>query len=104
VTATFQVTNAGDRPGVDTPQLYATVTAADGKPSKRLIGWARVALEPDETKAVTITADPRLLAAYDVSLPGWRIAEGAVPVSVGTDAETMVLSGEAVLRARTLPP
>jgi beta-glucosidase len=104
VTATFEVTNGGERPGVDTPQLYATVTAADGKPSKRLIGWARVALEPDETKTVTITADPRLLAAYDVRLPGWRIAAGTVPVSVGTDAETMVLNGEAVLDARTLPP
>lgn len=104
VTATFQVTNGGDRAGIDTPQLYATVTAADGKPSQRLIGWARVSLEPQETKAVTITADPRLLAAYDAGLPGWRIAAGTIPVSVGTDAETMVLRGEAVLDARTLPP
>jgi beta-glucosidase len=104
VTASFEVTNTGDRPGIDLAQVYATVTAADGKPSQRLIGWARAALAPGETKRVSVTADPRLLAAYDVSLPGWRIAEGAVSVSVGTDAQTMVLTGEARLEAATLAP
>ncbi len=104
VTASFEVANTGDRPGIDTPQVYAVVTAADGRPSQRLVGWARVALQPGETRRVTVTADPRLLAAYDVTLPGWRIAAGAVSVSVGTDAATVVLSGEALLEARTLAP
>ena len=104
VTASFQVSNAGERAGIATPQVYAIVTAADGKPSQRLIGWARVALAPGETKTVRVAADPRLLAAYDVGLPGWRIAEGAASVSVGTDAATMVLSGEARLSGRTLAP
>lgn len=104
VTASFDVTNTGDRPGVDTPQVYATVMAADGQPSLRLIGWARVVLAPGETRRVTVTADPRLLAAYDVNLPGWRIAAGPVAVGVGTDAQTVVLKGDAVLTARTLKP
>ncbi len=104
VTASFDVTNAGDRPGVDTPQLYARVPAADGQRSQRLIGWARVALAPGETKRVNVTADPRLLAAYDVSLPGWRIEAGAVKVWVGTDAQTSVLDGEAALEGRTMKP
>jgi beta-glucosidase len=104
VTASFEVTNSGERPGTDVAQVYATVTAADGKPSRRLIGWARVSLEPGETRRVSVTADPRLLAAYDVGLPGWRIADGPVRVSVGTDAETMVLAGETRLVGRTLKP
>ena len=104
VTASFDVTNAGDRAGVDTPQLYASVTAADGQRSQRLIGWARVALAPGERKRVNVTADPRLLAAYEVSLPGWRIAAGAVKVWVGTDAQTLVLDGEATLEGRTMKP
>jgi beta-glucosidase len=104
VTASFEVSNTGERAGIATPQLYATVTAGDGKPSQRLIGWARVALAAGETKTVRVTADPRLLAAYDVGLPGWRIAEGPVSVSVGTDAATMVLNGEARLSGRTLAP
>jgi beta-glucosidase len=104
VTASFEVTNTGARPGIDVAQVYAVVTAADGKPSQRLIGWARVALAAGETRRVSVTADPRLLAAYDVSLPGWRIAEGPVSVSVGADAQTMVLGGEVRLGGRTLPP
>src|SRR6185369_336599 len=104
VTASFEVSNAGERPGIATPQAYAIVEAADGKPSQRLIGWARVALAPGETRTVRVVADPRLLAAYDVSIPGWRIAEGPVSVSVGTDAATMVLTGEARLNGRTLAP
>ncbi|MDB5425339.1 MAG: beta-glucosidase, partial [Phenylobacterium sp.] len=104
VTASFDVTNLGDRPGIEVAQVYATVTAADGGPSQRLIGWARVGLEPGETRRVSVTADPRLLAAYDVGVPGWRIAEGPVSVSVGTDAATPVLAGAAKLAGRTLKP
>ncbi|UTP40159.1 beta-glucosidase [Phenylobacterium sp. LH3H17] len=99
LTVSFDVTNIGDRAGIDTPQVYATVA---GGP--RLIGWSRVALAAGETRRVTVTADPRLLASYDVSLPGWRIAAGVVAVAVGTSAETMTLRGEATLAARTLKP
>src|SRR5690606_3078899 len=63
----FEVTNTGDRAGIDTPQVYALVTGADGKESQRLIGWARVALAPGETRRVSVTADPRLLANYDTA-------------------------------------
>ncbi|MDP3749989.1 MAG: beta-glucosidase [Phenylobacterium sp.] len=99
LTVSFDVTNTGDRAGIDTPQVYATVA---GGP--RLIGWSREALAPGETRRVTVVADPRLLASYDVSLPGWRIAAGKVEVVVGTSVETMTLRGEATLMARTLAP
>ena len=72
--------------------------------SQRLIGWSRVALAPGETKRVTISADPRLLANYDANLPGWRIADGKVGVAVGTSAEALTLRGEASLTARTMKP
>ncbi|MDO8409674.1 MAG: beta-glucosidase [Phenylobacterium sp.] len=104
VRARFSVANVGDRAGVDTPQLYARVKGADGQSGLRLIGWTRVALAPGERREVEITADPRLLAAYDVSLPGWRIDGGAVAVSLQSDAQTVTLSGEAELEARTLAP
>ena len=104
VRARFTVANVGERAGTDTPQLYAQVTGADGQPSLRLIGWTRVALAPGERREVEITADPRLLAAYDVSLPGWRIDGGAVAVSLRSDAETVTASGEAELEARPLEP
>ncbi|MDP3855493.1 beta-glucosidase [Phenylobacterium sp.] len=99
LTVSFEVTNTGDRAGIDTPQVYATVA---GGP--RLIGWVRVALEPGETRRVTVVADPRFLASYETSLPGWRIAAGPIGVEIATSAETPILRGEAILAARTLKP
>jgi beta-glucosidase len=104
LTVSLDVTNTGAVAGIDTPQVYALVTGSDGKESQRLIGWSRVALAPGETKRVTISADPRLLANYDANLPGWRIADGKVGVAVGTSAEALTLRGEASLTARTMKP
>jgi beta-glucosidase len=85
VSASVRVTNMGRRAGVAVPQFYATVPVR-GQQVPRLIGWERVTLAPGETRTVSITADPRLLASYDGSAPGWRIAKGDVKVSVGADA------------------
>jgi beta-glucosidase len=57
VEASFEVTNTGDRAGTDTAQVYARIAGG-----QRLIGWARVALKPGETRRVSVKADPRLLA------------------------------------------
>ncbi|MDO8322367.1 MAG: beta-glucosidase [Phenylobacterium sp.] len=104
ITASFDVKNAGGVAGTDTPQVYATVTGSDGKPSQRLIGWARVALQPGETRRVTVTADARLLANFDPILPGWRIAAGQVGVSLASSAEDTILHGTAALTSRTMKP
>lgn len=104
LTVSLDVSNTGAVAGIDTPQVYALVTGSDGKESQRLVGWSRVALAPRETKRVTISADPRLLANYDATLPGWRIAEGKVGVAVGASAEALTLRGEASLAARTMKP
>ncbi|MDO8379962.1 beta-glucosidase [Phenylobacterium sp.] len=104
LTASFEVKNTGAVAGIDTPQVYVTVTGSDGQPSQRLIGWARVALAPGESRRVSVTADRRLLANYDVALPGWRIAAGPVAVVVGTSAEDATLHGEVEVAAGTLRP
>src|SRR5215467_10295458 len=54
ITATFTVTNTGERAGADVPQLY--LTAAPGKERLRLLGFQRVELQPGESRQVTITA------------------------------------------------
>ncbi|MCI3131840.1 beta-glucosidase family protein [Phenylobacterium aquaticum] len=99
VTASFEVKNTGAVAGVETAQVYARIAGG-----QRLIGWARVALEPGESRRVSVEADPRLLASYDAGLPGWRVAAGPVEVTVGPDAATVALKGEAVLSARTMKP
>ena len=101
ITATFTVTNTGQRPGADVPQLY--LTSAAGEERMRLIGFARVDLQPGESRQVTITADPRLLARFDGPdgvTGSWRIAEGTYKVAVGRSAQDLVLTADTPVAGR----
>ena len=95
----FEVANTGTRSGIETAQVYARVAGG-----QRLVGWARIDLKPGESRRLTVQADPRLLASYEISLPGWRIAPGPVEITVGPNAEQAVLSGSVTLVGRTLAP
>ncbi len=98
VTARFTVTNTGDRPGADVPQLY--LTGAAGAPRARLLGFARLELAPGETRRVTVTADPRLCARYDGRAGRWRIDPGTYRVALGASADDHRLVAEAHLDGR----
>jgi beta-glucosidase len=100
IAATFTVTNTGRVAGADVPQVYLTNAASERR--MRLLGFERVELKPGESKAVTVTADPRLLARFDGKngLGQWRIAAGAYRVAVGKSAGELVLTAEAPLTGR----
>jgi beta-glucosidase len=65
VAASFTVTNTGPRDGADVTQLY--LTSAAGGDRLRLLDFARVALKPGESRRVSLTAEPRLLARFDIN-------------------------------------
>jgi beta-glucosidase len=98
VTATFTVTNTGRRGGADVPQLYLTSAAGDER--MRLLGFERVELGAGESRRVTVTAEPRLLARYDGAAGEWHLAGGDYRVAVGRAADDLVLTGEARLAER----
>ena len=98
VTATFTITNTGERDGADVPQLY--LTSAAGEERMRLLGFERVELGAGESRSVTVTADPRLLARYDTDAGHWHVAAGAYRLAVGRAADDLVLTGEAQLAER----
>jgi beta-glucosidase len=98
ITATFTLKNTGKREGADVPQLYLTDAAGDKR--MRLLGFERVVLKPGESREVTLTADPRLLARFHGKAGKWRIAGGTHKVAVGKSATDLVLKGNARLSAR----
>lgn len=98
IAVTFTVKNTGKRDGADVPQLYLTDAAGDKR--MRLLGFERITLKPGESRLVTITADPRLLARFDGKAGKWSIEEGAHHVAVGKSAVDLVLRGDAHLPAR----
>jgi beta-glucosidase len=100
--ATVDVTNSGPKAGSDVVQLYLTGRPGDAK--RRLLGFQKVALAPGETKTVTLTIDPRLLADFDEAAHGWKVAAGTYVLAVGKDAGTMVETRQVKLKAQTLKP
>jgi beta-glucosidase len=98
ITASFAVTNTGDRAGADVPQVY--MTAAPGERRMRLVGFERVELQPGESRTITITMDPRLLARFDGDAGQWRIAEGAHSFALARSATDLVLTDEVSLSGR----
>jgi beta-glucosidase len=101
LTVSFDVTNTGGREGADAPQVYVT---SGVRSAERLIGFSKVLLGPGETRRVTLTADPRLLADWDAAAHGWKIDGGAYRIAVGASAMDLKLSGEAKVEARRLEP
>jgi beta-glucosidase len=97
ITASFTVANTGPRAGADVPQLY--LVGAPGEARMRLLGFERVELEPGESRRLTVTAEPRLLARFDGG--AWRIAGGAHRVALGRAADALVLEASAELVERS---
>lgn len=100
LTATVRLTNTGQRAGTEVAQLYV---APPGKPH-RLAGWARVELQPGESREVTITADPRILASWDVAAGGWRREQGRYSAVVGRSAADEAAKAEVQLNGAVEGP
>jgi beta-glucosidase len=100
ITATFAVTNTGKVAGADVPQIYLTEAASERR--MRLLGFERMELAPGESKTITLTVDPRLLARFDGKdgLGRWRIAEGIYRVALGKSASDPVLTAQTKLNGR----
>lgn len=75
ITFTVPVTNTGSRPGAETVQLYISDKEASAlRPAKELKRFAKVQLQPGETKTVSFTLKPEDLAFFDAARHEW-IAE-----------------------------
>ncbi len=102
LSVTFDVVNTGARAGADVPQMYVAKEA--GGAPMRLAAFTRVTLKPGETRRVTLTAEPRIVADYDVKLPGWRIDAGHYRVALGRNAADRTMVSAATVEAATMKP
>ena len=95
VSVSFDVTNTGARAGAAVAQLYiGNPTASVPRPAKELKGFSRVALQPGETKHVTLTLDSRAMSFFDVTGHAWKQEPGKFTVFVGHSSADIDLSGE----------
>jgi beta-glucosidase len=98
------VTNTGPVEGQETVQAYAAPAAADTDEMPRLIGWSKVDLKPGETRHISIIADPRRLAQFDIFRHYWHIDAGDYAVRLAESSADPGTSVTAQVDQRDIAP
>jgi beta-glucosidase len=102
----FDVTNTGPRAGADVAQVYVSDTHAKvPRPPKELKGFARVELQPGQTRTVTVGLEARAFTYFDERTRRWRADPGEFQVLVGRSSAQIELRGAVKLaKAVSLAP
>ena len=88
---TVTVTNTSDVAGTETVQVYvAPPKAKVARPVHELKGFAKVALEPGESKNVTIALDDRAFAYWSERFDDWHVEGGTYTVEVGVSSRDII--------------
>jgi len=91
VTVSVGVENTGKRAGIDTVELYLHQhTAPISLPTEQLRDFARVELEPGQTKNVQFTIRPQDLMLLDRDML-WRVAPGTFDAMIGSSSAEIAL-------------
>ena len=89
----IDVTNVGNRAGVEVPQLYIHEHYAPvSLPVEQLRGFDRILLAPGETKTVTMKLTPEDLMLLDRDMH-WTVVPGSFDLMIGKSSAEIVLKG-----------
>ena len=95
LTVSVDVTNTGKRAGKTVVQLYVGDRECEVfRPVRELKDFAKISLEPGETKTVTFTLSKRAFAYWNVKLHDWFVESGAFTVEIGRSSRDIALSSE----------
>ena len=93
VTVTVNVTNTGSRAGDQVVQLYVQhLKSAVSRPHQELEGFARVSLEPGQTKTAAIELKAAQLAYWDVKTHAFRVESEPVRLLIGDSSANLTLN------------
>jgi beta-glucosidase len=90
----FDVTNTGAKAGADAAQVYVSEDHPQvPRPPQELKGFARVELEPGQTRHVTVPLDARSFSWYDEKTAAWHADAGTFTVHVSRSSADPQLEG-----------
>jgi beta-glucosidase len=102
-TVSVSVTNTGDVAGAEVVQVYVgDVESEVARPVRELKGFAKVRLEPGETKRVVLSLDQRAFSFWSVRWGRWAVEEGEFEVAVGTSSRDLPLRQRVTVDAPSL--
>ena len=94
----FEVTNSGSRAGAEIAQVYVGQDRSPvPRPVQELKGFVRLALQPGESRRVTIPLDARSFTWYDEKASAWRADAGSFTIHVSRSYADPQLEGKITL-------
>jgi beta-glucosidase len=107
--ARVTVRNTGGVTGKHVVQLYVSTTAGPiRRPLRELRSFAKIELQPGESRTVDLALDRRAFAYWDVDQKDWVVASGGYTVQACADSQTVLteqvisLTGDTVVRELTM--
>src|SRR5262245_39457566 len=102
VEATVEVANTGAMAGDTVVQLYVTQPGTE-RAARVLRDFARVSLEPGETRTITLGVAAADLAGWDSARGGWVVEPGAYGLCVGSSSRDLPLCGNVTIVRPSAP-
>lgn len=104
LTVSLTVQNTGAVAGKEIVQIYVRdVESTAFRPDKELKGFAKVALQPNESTTVSIQLEPRAFAYYDVAQRDWVIEAGTFEILVGASSRDIRLQTTIEMQSSQVP-
>jgi beta-glucosidase len=101
----FDVKNTGTRAGADVAQVYVSEDHPQvARPPQELKGFARVVLEPGQTRHVTVPLDARSFTWYDEKSAAWHADAGSFTIRVSRSSADPQLEGKVTLAKEIVLP
>ena len=95
LTIKVDITNTGKMAGKEVVQLYISdIESTVIRPEKELKEFAKVFLEPGETKTVTFTLTKRAFAYYNTQIKDWHVESGIFSIMIGKSSREILLTKE----------
>ncbi len=102
---TVTVANTGPVAGAEVVQVYVRdVEASVARPVRELKGFAKVSLEPGESRQVTVTLDQRAFSFWSELLGTWVVEAGEFAVEVGRHSRDLPLTSTVAVDAPSIAP
>lgn len=101
----LMVTNTGDRAAAEVVQVYVSDPQAEvARPDSELKAFARVELEPGQSRTVSFELDARALSYWSPVQRRWVVEGGAFEVRVGSSSRDVRLRGTVHVTGEDLTP
>ena len=100
LTASLTVKNTGSRAGKAVVQLYVgDAESTPLRPVRELKGFAKVVLEPGESKEVSFTLDKRAFAYWNQQIHDWHVETGVFTIEAGDSSRSLPLKAEVTVES-----